>query len=206
MPILPSSLLHSVQSAVNRQDRQGTRAPLRHRLAPCYTAHQKICSHHSAHIRTVSRARQEVPGMRRPSANRHNPSPCRPFPGREGGRGLGLPPLPFLPPTLPSVATFLPRSCHFLPLLPPSRGRQPRQPPLKSGIQQGEHPRQHHKAAKTAMLTAAVNIAGHPGAASTVGLLLCHRMEGVLSWPRLASPDPDLHPDISPISRKRPSP
>ena len=73
-----------------------------------------------------------------------------------------LPSLPFLPPTLPSVATSLPFLAAIVPLLPPSRRWQARQICLKSGISAENAPAHHRKAAKTAMFTAPVNIAVHP--------------------------------------------
>jgi len=73
-----------------------------------------------------------------------------------------LPSLPFLPPTVPSVATSLPFLAAIVPLLPPSRTRQSRQIRLKSGISVENAPAHHRKVAKTAMFTAPVNIATHP--------------------------------------------
>src|SRR5690242_804257 len=56
-----------------------------------------------------------------------------------------LPPLPFLPP--------------ILPLLPRPHGRQTQQTGLNAGLARRTPPTQHQKAAKTAMLTGAVDIA-----------------------------------------------
>src|SRR5690348_2436271 len=125
--------------------------------------------------------------MRLSCAIHPNCLPCCPFPEREGGGGLGLPPLPFLPPTLPLVATSLPRSCRFC------RASAMAIPanPLEMRDQSGERAKQIQKAAKTAMFTAQVNITGHPGATSTAGLLRCHHIERVLSWPRLYPHDPN---------------
>ena len=102
--------------------------------------------------------------MRRPLPTHHTASPGCPFPPREGGWGLGLPPLPFLPPPLPFLAMNIAIFAAILPLLPPSRKWHTRQTRLKSGISADHALEKIRKAAKTAMFTKPVNIAAssHP--------------------------------------------
>src|SRR5690242_18272029 len=105
--------------------------------------------------------------MRQPLSTRHKLSPFPPFSAREGGWGVGLPPvlppvlppLPFLPPSLPLLAVIIAIFAPILPLLPPSGEWQPRQTRLKCGIRAVHALEKNRKAAKTAMFTNPVNIA-----------------------------------------------